>query len=69
MSTAVATVKAHSDKYECFGAIVMFLTQHIDKQEPTPSMVASITQARLAKQQKTSATHGTFKGKIVEVFP
>ena len=36
-----------------------------DKRSPTPSLkVASVTQNRPAKQQKISAGHCTFKGKI-----
>ena len=39
MSTAVATVMAHLDKYEKdFDADVFFLTQYIDKQGPTQSV-------------------------------
>ena len=66
MSTAVAAVKAYPDKYEKdFDMVVAFLTQYIDKKEPTPSVkVASVMQTRTAKQQKTSASCGTFKGKI-----
>ena len=66
MSTEVAAVRAHPDKYKKgFDAVVAFLTQYIDKRAPTPSVkVASVTQTRPAKQQKTSASHGTFKGKI-----
>ena len=66
MSTAVATVRAHPDKYKKdFDAVVAFLTQYIDKKAPTPSVkVASVTQTRHAKWQKTSTSLGTFKGKI-----
>ena len=66
MSTAVATVRAHPDKYEKdFDAVVALLTQYIDKKAPTPSMKdASVTQTRPAKRQKTSASHGTFRRKI-----
>ena len=66
MSTAVAAVRACPDKKEKdFDAVVTFLTQYIDKKVPTPSVkVASVTQTRLAKQQKTSASRGTFRGKI-----
>ena len=66
MSTAVAAVRAHPDKYEKdFDAVVAFLTQYIDKKAPTPSVkVASVTQTRPAKRQKTSASCGTFKRKI-----
>ena len=66
MSAAVAIVRMHQDKYEKdFDTIVTLLSQYIDKSAPTPSMkVASVGQSRPAKQQKTSATHGTFKGKI-----
>ena len=56
----------HPDKYQkdC-DAVVTFLTQYIDKRSPTPSVkVASVAQNRPAKQQKTSAGHGTFKQKI-----
>ena len=46
MSTAVATVRAHPDRYEKdFEAVIAFLTQYIDKKALTPSMkVASVTQ-------------------------
>ena len=66
MSTAVAAVRVHPDKYEKdFDAVVTFLTQCIDTRAPTPSVkVASVGQNRPAKQQRTSATHVTFKGKI-----
>ena len=63
---AVAAVRAHPDRYEKdFDTVVTFLTQNIDKRAPTPSMkVASVTQIRPAKQQKTSASCNTFRGKI-----
>ena len=66
MSTAVVAVRAHPDKHEkAFDAAVTFLTQYIDKRAPTHSVkVASVGQSRPAKRQKTSTTHGTFKGKI-----
>ena len=66
MSTAVAAVRAHPDRYKKdFDAVVAFLSQYIDRKAPTPSMkVASITQTRPAKRQKTSASCGTCKGKI-----
>ena len=66
MSTAVAAVRAHPDKYEKdFDAVVAFLTQYIDKKAPTPSVkVASVTQTRPAKRLKTGASCGTFRGKI-----
>ena len=66
MSTAVAIVRAHTDKYEKdFDAVVAFLTHYIEKRALTPSMkIASVTQTRPAKWQKTSITSGTFKGKV-----
>ena len=66
MSTAVATVRAHPDKYKKdFDAVVAFLIQYIHKKAPTPSVkVASVTQTKPAKRQKTSASHRTFRGKI-----
>ena len=53
-SKAVATVRAHPDKYEKdFDVVVTFLTQYIDKRSPTPSMkVASVAQNRPTKQQR-----------------
>ena len=65
-STAVATVRVHPDRYEKDSyAVVTFLTQYINKREPTPSVkVALVTQTRPAKWQKTSASCGTFKEKI-----
>ena len=67
MSTAVAIVRAHPDKYEKgVDAVDTFLTQYIDKRAPTPSVkVASVVQTRPAKRQKTSTSQGSFKGKIV----
>ena len=55
MSTAVATVREHPDKYEKdFDTVVDFLTQHINKKAPTPSVkVLSVTQTRSSKRQKT----------------
>ena len=66
MSTAVATVRVHPDKYEKdFDAFVAFLTQYIYKKAPTLSVkVASVPQTRSAKWKKTSASCGTFKGNI-----
>ena len=63
--TAVATVRAHPEKYQKdFGTEVTFFTQYINKRASTPSVkVAFIGQNRPAKQQRTSATPGTFKGK------
>ena len=45
LSTAVATVRAHPDKYKNnFDAVVAFLTQYIDKKAPSPCVkVASVT--------------------------
>ena len=66
MSTAIAAVRVHPNKYEKnIDAIVTFLSQYIDKKATTPSVkVASVTKTRAAKWQKTSTTHGFFKGKI-----
>ena len=46
MSTAVAAVRVHPEKYKKdFNAVVTFLIQHIDKRAPTLSVkVASVTQ-------------------------
>ena len=65
LSTAVATERAHPDRYEKdFDAVVTFLTHYINKRGPPPSVkVASIVQTRPAKQQKTRAIHDTFQGK------
>ena len=53
MSTAVATVNAHPDKYEKDFDTVAFLTQYIDKRTPISSVkVASISQTRPAMKQK-----------------
>ena len=62
---AVAAVRACPDKYKKdFYAVVTILTQYIDKQAPTLSVkIASVGQTRPSKWQKTSSTHGTFKGK------
>ena len=66
MSTAVAAIGAHSDKYKKdFDIVVAILTHYIDKKAPTPSVkVASATQTRPAKRQKTSTSCGTFRGKF-----
>ena len=66
LSRAVAAIRAHPDKYKIdFDAVVTLLTQYIDKRAPAPSVkVASVTQTRPAKRQKTSASHGNFRGKI-----
>ena len=66
LSTAVAAVRAHPDNYEKdFDAVVIFFTQYMDKRAPTPSVkVGSVMQTSPTKQQKTNASHVTFKGKI-----
>ena len=66
----VVRSKCHSqgapNKYEKdFDAVVAFLTEFIDKRALTLSVkVAFVTHTRPAKQQKTSASHGTFTGRI-----
>ena len=66
LSTAVAAERANTDRYKKdYNAVVAFLFQYIDRKAPTLSVkVASVTQSRPAKRQKTSASHGTFRGKI-----
>ena len=66
LSTAVATVRTHQDKYKKnFNAVVTFLTQYINKRAPTPSVkVASAMQTRPSKWQKINTSCGTFKEKI-----
>ena len=66
LSTAVTAVRAHPDKYKKnFDAVVAILIQYFYKKAPTSNVkVASVTQTRPAKQQKTNATLGTFKGMI-----
>ena len=66
MSTAVAAVRAHPDRYEKnFKAVVAFLFQYIDRKAPTPRVkVVSVNQTRPAKRQMTSASCGIFNGKI-----
>ena len=66
LSTAVAAVRVHPDKYKKgFYKVVSFLTQYIDKKTLTPSMkVASVAQTRPAKWQKTHTICGTVKEKI-----
>ena len=65
LSTAVSTVRVHSDKYEDIDAVITFLTQFINKQVSTPSVkITSVAQTRHAKWQKTSTIHCSFKGKI-----
>ena len=63
LSTAVAAVRVHPDRYKKnFDKVVSFLTQYIDKKALTPSVkVASVAQTRPVKWQKTSATCDTFK--------
>ena len=64
LSTAVTLVRMHPNKYEKdLDAVVAFLTQYINKRAPRVK-VASVSQTRSAKHQKTCATYGTFKGKI-----
>ena len=67
LSTVVAAIRAHLDKYEKdFNTVVAFLTQYLDKRAPTLSVkVASVAQTRPSKWQKMNASHGTFKGKIM----
>ena len=59
-------VRAHPDKYEKdFDDVVTSLTQYINKRAPTLSVrVASVTQTRPAKQQKTSASCSTLRGRL-----
>ena len=66
MSTAVAIVRAHPDRYKKdFNAVDTFFPLYIDRKAPTLSVkVAFVTQTRPAKRQKTSTNHGTFRGKI-----
>ena len=66
MSTTIAIEWVHPEKYEKdFDAVVTFLIQYINKRAPTLSLkVASVTQTRPTRQQKTSASHGIFKGEI-----
>ena len=65
-SGVTSCLRVHPDKCKKdFDAEVAFLTQYIDKRTPAPSVkVASVTQTRAAKWQKTSASCGTFKEKI-----
>ena len=66
LSTAVATVRVHPNENEKdYDGIFTFLIHYINKRAQTLSvMVTFIGQTRPAMQQKTSTTHGTFKGKI-----
>ena len=68
MSTAVAIVRVHTNKYEKdFDAVVTFLTQYIKKRAPTLSVkVAPVNQTKPAMRQKTSATHGSFKNIVLK---
>ena len=52
MSTAVAAVREHPDRYgKDFDAVVAFLSQYIYRKASTPSVkVASVTQTRPAKR-------------------
>ena len=54
MSTAVAAVSAHLDKYQkYFDTVAPFLTQFIDKRAPTPSVkVASAGQKDLPSSRR-----------------
>ena len=43
MPTAVVTIRAHLDKYEKdFDAVVAFLMHYVNKQGPTPSIMAAL---------------------------
>ena len=66
MSTTIAAVKAHPDKYgKDFNAVIAYLSQYIDKLGPALSVkIATIVQTRPAKRQEISLAHGTFKGQI-----
>ena len=66
LSTAVAAVRVHSDKYEnYFDPVVTFLTHYINKRSTTPSLkVSSVMQTRPTNWQMINAGHCTFKGKI-----
>ena len=66
MSKAVIAVRTHPDKYKKdFDAVVVFLTQYINKRAPILSVkIASVGQVRPSKWQKTNTTHHTFKGKV-----
>ena len=57
LSTAVASVRVHTDNYKKdFDTVVTFLTQYINKKAPTESVkVATAGQARPAKQYKANA--------------
>ena len=68
MSTAVATVRAHPDKYENdFDEVVTFLIQNINKRAPTLSVtVASVRQTKTTSPQKISTSCGNFK-KYIEL--
>ena len=64
LSTVVAAVRAHPEKYKKdFDTVVAFLSQNIDTKAPTLK-VASITQTRPANRQKSSTSCGAFRGKI-----
>ena len=65
LSTAVATVRAHSYKNKKnFDAVVASPTQYIDKRAPKQSVnVTSAGQTKPAKGHKTSINHDTLKGK------
>ena len=54
LSTAVAAVRSHPDKYEKkFDAVVTFLTQYINKRAPTPGMkVALVAQTKPAQSRR-----------------
>ena len=51
LSTAVATVRAHPEKYEKnFNAVIAFFNQYIEKKAPKPSVkITSVGQNRLTK--------------------
>ena len=59
-------VRVHPHKNEKdFDAVITLLTQYIDKWAQTSSVKDdTVVETRPAKQQKTHAVHGTFKGKI-----
>ena len=66
LSTAIDTVRSHSDKNKkVFIVVVAYFLQYIDKHRPIMSLItAFIMQTRLDKRQKTSPANGIFKEKI-----
>ena len=66
LSTEVATVRSHPDKYEKdFNTIVNFLSQYIDKKAPTPSVkVDSVHRTDLPSSRRPALPMAPFRERL-----